>query len=562
MDRSGQRSVCRGPRQNVPLTLDDQLYLCEHLWSVEAADPRAAQSYQHLQATFPQAVRPEYAWLYCRAVGRAEPREGPDSACNPAPHGARLASPLLLFALTFAHEAEARAFFSERKWDFGEVELLYLTRAAELEPGRFPTSLGPDYLARGEALLLARSLEQEKAGQLPAALGNAEILERLAPHNSRALDRLAYLHYRLGQSDRALAVLSRWQESHPLDPIPLMRQAVFLYQNQQSEEGQAKIRQALGCSQGRQRADAAFLGARLALFYGREETKDEGGRRKEEENRLDSSFILHPSSFLPSAHATAQDFLQECLQNWPGHVRALECLAAVRWLRGDLTLLAAQADSMCGVETADRRFDYLTALCHWAGHDAAATIQRLNGCQADPVKQEGPESVAAPLAQLVAAPSDKGSPKALLATHHPPPAAGLNLDLESSFLEGLAYCRLEDWAHAQTALEPVAQSGDSPSAPLAQAFLGAVCFAQEKYAEAEHWWQKLDAKKRAGWQLAGPLAGTALLSALAAMEAGKFEEAAERFRTAGKLGCRDRRLGPLLIVALFRAGQGSYYGAG
>ena len=53
---------------NIPLSHDDQLYLCEHLYSVHATDARAAQAFYHLRKTFPEAVRPEYAWLFCRAI--------------------------------------------------------------------------------------------------------------------------------------------------------------------------------------------------------------------------------------------------------------------------------------------------------------------------------------------------------------------------------------------------------------------------------------------------------------------------------------------------------------
>jgi hypothetical protein len=50
-----------------------------------------------------------------------------------------------------------------------------------------------------------------------------------------------------------------------------------------------------------------------------------------------------------------------------------------------------------------------------------------------------------------------------------------------------------------------------------------------------------------------------LLSGLLACKDGRFEQAAERFREAGKLGLRDRRLGPLLTLALVRAGQRLLY---
>ena len=49
------------------------------------------------------------------------------------------------------------------------------------------------------------------------------------------------------------------------------------------------------------------------------------------------------------------------------------------------------------------------------------------------------------------------------------------------------------------------------------------------------------------------------LSALTDYGAGRFEQAANRLREAGKLGLRDRRLGPLIGLSLFKAGQRLVY---
>jgi hypothetical protein len=46
-----------------------------------------------------------------------------------------------------------------------------------------------------------------------------------------------------------------------------------------------------------------------------------------------------------------------------------------------------------------------------------------------------------------------------------------------------------------------------------------------------------------------------MLGALEAYAAGQYETAADRFRQAGKLGCRDRRLGGMLLSSLFNAGR-------
>ena len=97
----------------------------------------------------------------------------------------------------------ARAFFAEKQWDWSELELSYLECAAALDPGHFPAALGPTYPAAGEDMLLARSRKDEEAGKLEAALPAADILHKLAPESPRACDRLAYLHHRGGDSERA-----------------------------------------------------------------------------------------------------------------------------------------------------------------------------------------------------------------------------------------------------------------------------------------------------------------------------------------------------------------------
>jgi len=495
----------------VPLGLDEQIYLCEHLWSIHAVDPQATRAYQHLQNTFPQAVRPEYAWLYCRGVQQA----GAIGAGADAPS-------LELFGVAFAHEADARAFFKEKQWDFDDMEVAYLSAAAQLAPGCFPPNLGPEYPTRGRQILLARSQADEAAARMEDAVKMMDVLTRLSPQDPAALDRLACLHHRQGQDDLALSLLARWQESHPDDPTPRMRQAVFCYRNQQVADGQEKIRQALQLAHGKQRADLAFWGARLALHHGRSPA-------------LGAASPIQRDSLAP-----AQEFLQECVASNPDHLPALECLAAVRWLLGDSAGLAAQVEQMNRGEIHDDRFHYCAALCQWGRGDAKQVIARL-----------------APLVSRLPSPASllprsvKGDAQAS--------AVEVNLAVEGAYLAGLAHGSENDWPAAHAALEPVAQNPASPTCALAQARLGAVCLAEEKYDEAVQWWQKLDARKRADWLLAEPLANTMFLTAFTAYHASRFEEAAEKLRAAGKLGCRDRRLGPMLILALFRAGQNAYY---
>jgi hypothetical protein len=89
--------------------------------------------------------------------------------------------------------------------------------------------------------------------------------------------------------------------------------------------------------------------------------------------------------------------------------------------------------------------------------------------------------------------------------------------------------------------------------------LGRANFDRRRYELAAESWQMIDVKERARRGLADPLAATVFLAAVQAMHEGLFEEAAEKFRSAGKLGNRDRRLGPLLVLVLFRAGQQAFY---
>src|SRR5262249_30494259 len=49
----------------LPITVEDQVRLCETLRSVDAVDAAATAAYSQLAATSPESVRPEYAWLYC-----------------------------------------------------------------------------------------------------------------------------------------------------------------------------------------------------------------------------------------------------------------------------------------------------------------------------------------------------------------------------------------------------------------------------------------------------------------------------------------------------------------
>jgi tetratricopeptide (TPR) repeat protein len=138
-------------------------------------------------------------------------------------------------------------------------------------------------------------------------------------------------------------------------------------------------------------------------------------------------------------------------------------------------------------------------------------------------------------------------------------AADESLTVESHYVMAWAHLHLENPNGARQSLQKVAAADKSPSAVYARALLGQLGYARAAYDDAIKWWNAVDARRRAEWRLDDPLRHTVLLSGLIAYENGRFEQAADRFREAGKLGLRDRRLGPLLTLALVKAGQRLLY---
>jgi hypothetical protein len=469
---------------NMPLAVEDQRTLCDTLASVSAVDQSAAEAYAHLSATFPDAVKPEYAWLYTRAAGLHELASGGD---------------LGLFARTFRDAEPARAFFAERGWKFEDAEYTYLRRGAAAAPGRFPEPLGADYPARGEAFLLERSRQEETAGRQDAALECVAVLLRLAPQSLAGHDRLACLHYRRGDLDRAGALLADWHRLNPVDHWPLVRQAIIEQQRGDAAARAAAVGRALGLTRGPLRAAVAYLGARLALLAGF------GGPKK-------GDAPAGPPD--PAALAHAQALLQECLKQQPDHTDALWCLAAVRSAAGDRAGLASQAAAMDRPAVTDARFHYLGAVCCLAAgqYDKALELGRRA-------------------------------------------AEDASLTAECHYVMAWAHLHLRNNDAARLALLKTAAADKSPSAVYAKALLGQANFARSAYDEAVKWWKAVDPQRRAEWRLDEPLRQTVLLAGLTAYEKGKYELAAERIREAGRLGLRDRRLGGLLTLALVKAGQ-------
>jgi tetratricopeptide (TPR) repeat protein len=465
------------------LAEEDQLQLCDALASVAAADERAAAAYAHLARTFPDAVRPEHAWLYTRAAAAAGYTSDRD---------------LDLLGRTFRDSDPARAYFEPRQWNFADAEYTYLERCAAQAPGAFPEVLGADYPARGEAFLLECSQREEQAGRLNAARAALEVLLRLAPQSLPGHDRLARLHHRRGELDQAVTWLTSWQRLAPADHWPLVRQAVLEQQRGNVQRRAQAIDQALGLTRGRLRAAIAYLGARLSLRHHLQRT----GSEKTGPPRWEEPLAL----------------LQECLRDDPEHAEALWNLAAVRSLLGDREALASQAPRMNRPEVADPRFHFLGAICHLAAGDGARALELSQRAAAD-------ESLA----------------------------------VESQFVRALAHLHQQDPASARQALHKVATTDKSPSAPYARALLGQVHFGRADFDDAIRWWNAVDPQHRTAWKLDEPLRRTALLAGVLAYQKGRYEQAAARFREAGKLGLAEPGLGRLLILALVKAGQRLLY---
>ena len=478
-------------KHDIAIPEPDQELLCDALASVQADDPQAAAAYAHLAQTHPEAVKPIYAWLYARAA---------------TAHGVTSPVDLDLFARTFQQGAKARGFFAQQKWDFGEVEYAYLERTAQKAPGGFPPVLGPDYAPRGEAFLLARSENEEKEGRKDSARASAEVLLRLAPESLKGHDRLACLHYRSGEIERAVDVLASWGRLAPQDHWPFVRQAVIEQERGKATERREAITRALDLTSGRVRGAVAYLGAQLAL-------RDSSRLLATGKTR---AFLPDPSPEALDSLADGKRLLEECLREVPGHAEALWKLAAVRTITRDKEGLAAQAPGMDRPDEPDPRFHYFAAVCHLeAGkaQEALALAQRAAGTMQ-------------PEARLVMA---------------------------------WAKLRLGDSEAAMALLTPLASDAAAPSVMMARAVLGLLHWQKGDHDAAIFQWTAVDAAARARWGLDEPLRQTVLLAGLSSMEQRKHEQAAERFREAGRLGLRDKRLGGLVTLALVKAGQRLLY---
>jgi tetratricopeptide (TPR) repeat protein len=412
-------------------------------------------------------------------------------------HGYAGQSDLDLFARTFREGPAARAFYQQQSWDLDEVEHTYLERCAAQQPGSFPAVLGPEYRVRGERQLLARSEEQEAKGNKDGAVAAAEVLLKLAPRSSAAHVRLAYLKYQCNEVAEAANLLQRWHQLEPANHWPLCRLAVVEQQRGNADARRQAIGKALGVTaRGPQRAAVAFLGARLALRAAQGD-----------------QFTAAP------ALSEARHLLQECLRDNPDHIDALWQLAAVRSLGGDQQALALQAPSMQRPQVPDSRFHYLAAVCHLAARDYPRVVEASQRAANDPA-----------------------------------------LAADSHFLMGWAHWHQNDRAAAAAALQKVVANDKAASLDHARALLGRIHFEGGDFESAINCWSAVTAETRHAWQLEDPLRSTVFLTGLRAYNEARFEQAAAKLREAGRLGLRERRLGSLLSLSLFRAARRLLFG--
>lgn len=488
----------------MPVATEDQQRLCGVLASVEAVDAAAAEAFEELHVSAPQALSAEQAWLYCRAA---------------QVHNAGSARGLDLFVRTCGDDEPARTFFLQRNWNFDDVEYACLERLARWQADAPVSRNGsggrhaPAFALRPAQveLLLTRSRGAEQAGDLDGAIACVEVLHRLAPQQGAALDRLAQLHYRKGDLQRAAAYLADFEALEPSDHRPLVRRAV-IEQQRGNERGCFKaVQQALALTTGTQRSAIAFLGARLALA---------------DCVRTGTWQADHPSP------RQAIEFLHACLQEEPDHPQALWCLAALRALAGDGEGLSSLAPALSRSEVTEALYHYLGAISNLAAGIPAAAAE------------------AARRAIHLASPA--------YAVVDETPARVSPLELESSFVLGWA---LEQQQEAEQAIAPLRQVAGTrrASAEHARLLLGRLHFERGDYAAAVRWWNAVDVHKRAAWQLDDTLRDTVLLAGLLAFHGGRFEQAGDHFREALRLGSRDPRLGPLHTLARIKAAQQLLY---
>jgi tetratricopeptide (TPR) repeat protein len=215
-----------------------------------------------------------------------------------------------------------------------------------------------------------------------------------------------------------------------------------------------------------------------------------------------------------------EEWLRDALQHDPEQTTAHWWLAAIGCLRGDWPALAALATAPEQSSGADAANYLLTAICHLAAGNASGARQACQHLAA-----------ASPLAE------------------------------EAAYVQAWAAMLEQQPEAAASWLTQVVGQQNSPSADHARGLLGGIRFQQQAYAKTAELWKAIAPDRRAAWQLTEPLARTVFLAALTELQQGQYAEAAQDLREAGRLGLRERRLAPLLTLALVKAGQQCLFAA-
>jgi tetratricopeptide (TPR) repeat protein len=472
--------------------VEDQVLLCDAFAALNSTNVSAATAYRHLAATFPAAVQPQHAWLFARA------------AATGAVHGPSDGADTWLFARAFADPGRAKEFFEARGWDLSDAEYAYLVGASAVAPGSFPRELGANYAAHGERFLLERSTRLESAGDASGARTAVEALLKLAPQSARAHDRLACLLHRGGEIERAADLVAGWCRLAPDDYLPFVRLAVLEQERGNAERRSEAIDRALSLTQGRQRAAVAFLGARLALrgYFAASASRS---------SLNGASGHGHGASNEPSE---ARNLLEMALHEQPDHAGARWCLTALQSMTSDRDGLAAAAPAMDRADVRDGRFHYMGAVSCLAGGQPGKALELVRRAA----------------------------------------FADTTLAGEAYYLLARIHQRQGDDPEAREALEHAAVA-DGPSSADARTLLGRLYLESDQPGDAVRWWERLDPRERAARGLDDMLRQAAVLAAINDYRSGRFEEAAERFRHAGRLGSREPRIGALLGQSLVQAGR-------
>ncbi len=470
----------------IHLKVEDQLHLCEQLQSATATDSSSAQAFHHLFATFPGSFRKEFSWLYCRSAQLLDLQE---------------THTLDTYNLLFSEEDSAREFYQEKNWDFAELEYSFLEKYVRHSPGEIPPVFGEHGSARVENILSKRVRALEEENQQEKARDTAQVWALMTPTNPKALDCLARLHFVNQDETSALEVLQSWHHAAPESYLPLIRQAILFHRQERWEECHAALRRVLEITSSPQKADLAFLGAKLLLARWQKDSP-EGRSVQETANSL----------------GNVRHFLEECLAHNPHHKEALGLLASVLCLQEDKERIAPLIGSMEQVAESDPQSHFFLAHCYLETGKLAKALE----------------------ASQAASEND-------------------SLASDCAFLSGWIFLSENEPDKAALNFLKVLSHPDSPSLPYARALLGGLRFFQGSPQDAIDLWKGLEPASLARFDLAQPLAQTIYLTALQEMAQGDYAGAAEKFREAGKRGLREPRLGALLSLALLKAGQSLLY---